>query len=114
MTLLSCGGAPDWWESARFLRLFWAWAGSGKVALSRPIHQRVTLAVSLLRQVGPSSKIIMKPSNLRLSRPIYLFLIVILTELILVIGALLILLPTGFLDELPLGIFGLLLLFKTI
>ena len=56
----------------------------------------------------------MKTSNLRLSRPIYLVLIVILTELILVIGALLILLPTGFLHELPLGIFGFLLLFKTI
>jgi hypothetical protein len=38
--------APDWWESARFKQFASLEVGSGKVALSRPIHQRVTLAVS--------------------------------------------------------------------
>jgi len=40
--------APDWWESARFQVVSWLEVGSGKVALSRPAHQRVTQAVGLL------------------------------------------------------------------
>jgi len=40
--------APDWWESARFQAGFWLEVGSGKAALSRPAHQRVTPTVSLL------------------------------------------------------------------
>ena len=39
--------APDWWESARFQEVSWLQAGSGKAALSRPAHQRVTQAVRL-------------------------------------------------------------------
>jgi len=37
--------APDWWDSPRFQAVFWLEAGSGKAALSRPAHQRVTQAV---------------------------------------------------------------------
>ncbi len=53
-------------------------------------------------------------SRLRLSRPVYFVIVVVITELILVIGAVLILLPTGFLSQLPLEVFGFILLFKTI
>ena len=38
--------APDWWESARFQGLCVAWSWSGKVALSRTTHQRITRAVN--------------------------------------------------------------------
>ena len=37
--------APDWWESPRFQAFAWLQAGSDKTAISRPAHQRVTLAV---------------------------------------------------------------------
>ena len=39
--------APDWWESARFQAFAWLEVGSGKMALSRPAHQRVTHTVRL-------------------------------------------------------------------
>lgn len=51
---------------------------------------------------------------MRLPRPLYYVLITAVTELILVSGAVLILLPTGFLKQLPLGVFGFLLIYKTI
>ena len=38
--------APDGWESPRFQAVFLAQAGSGKTALPRPAHPRVTLTVS--------------------------------------------------------------------
>ncbi|MBI3739961.1 MAG: hypothetical protein HY258_13015 [Chloroflexi bacterium] len=56
----------------------------------------------------------MRSSRLRLARPIYFVIVVVITELVLVIGAVLILLPTGFLSRLPLAVFGFVLLFKTI
>jgi hypothetical protein len=37
--------APDWWESAHFQAVSWLEAGSVKVALPRPTHQRVTPTV---------------------------------------------------------------------
>jgi hypothetical protein len=40
--------APDWWESARFQAVSWLEVGSGKMAFSRPAHQRVTPAVGTL------------------------------------------------------------------
>jgi hypothetical protein len=33
--------APDWWESRVFKRFAWLEAGSVKVGLSRPAHQRI-------------------------------------------------------------------------
>jgi hypothetical protein len=38
--------APDGWESARFLAVFWLGVGSVKAASSRPAHPRVTHTVS--------------------------------------------------------------------
>ena len=49
-----------------------------------------------------------------LPRPLYYLLITTITELILVSGAIIILLPTGFLRQLPLAVFGFLLVYKTI
>jgi len=37
--------APDWWDSARFQAVWRLEVGSGKMALSRPAHQRVTPTV---------------------------------------------------------------------
>ena len=51
---------------------------------------------------------------MRLPRPLYYLLITTITELILVSGAVLILLPTGFLRQLPLGVLGFLLVYKTL
>jgi len=51
---------------------------------------------------------------MRLPRPLYYLLITTTTELALVSGAVLILLPTGFLKNLPLGVLGFLLVYKTI
>lgn len=51
---------------------------------------------------------------MRLPRLLYYLLITTLTELILVSGAVLILLPTGFLKQLPLGILAALLVYKTL
>lgn len=51
---------------------------------------------------------------MRLPRLLYYVLITSLTELILVSGAVLILLPTGFLKQLPLGILAALLVYKTL
>ena len=51
---------------------------------------------------------------MRLPRPLYYFLITTVTELILVSGAVLILFPTGFLKQLPLGVLAFLLIYKTI
>ena len=51
---------------------------------------------------------------MHLPRSLYYFLITSTTELLLVSGAVLILLPTGFLKELPLDILGFLLIYKTI
>jgi hypothetical protein len=42
--------APDGWESPRFGAGCWLEAGSGKVALSRPAHPRVTQTVRRLSQ----------------------------------------------------------------
>lgn len=51
---------------------------------------------------------------MRLPRPLYYLLITTITELILVSGAVLILLPTGFLKDLPLDVLSFLLIYKTI
>jgi hypothetical protein len=51
---------------------------------------------------------------MHLPRPLYYVLITTITELILVSGAILILLPTGFLKQLPLGVLGFFLIYKTI
>jgi len=48
--------APDWWESPRFQAVYWLGVGSGKVAISRPAHQRVTPVVSPLRSVMTRQK----------------------------------------------------------
>src|SRR5574341_1226495 len=56
----------------------------------------------------------MNQITMRLPRPLYYFLITTVTELILVSGAVLILLPTGFLKQLPLGVLAFLLIYKTI
>ena len=56
----------------------------------------------------------MTSSTFRLPRPIYFVILVLITELILVIGAVLILLPTGFLGQLSLNVFGFLLFLKTV
>ena len=52
-------GAPDWWDSARFQAVCVVQVGSVKVVLSRPAHQRVTLAVrphDFFLEVGPRAK----------------------------------------------------------
>jgi len=56
----------------------------------------------------------MKQSTFHLPRSLYFVLVTTSTELILVSGALLVLLPTGFLKQLPLGVIGFLLIYKTI
>jgi hypothetical protein len=56
----------------------------------------------------------MKQPTRYLPRPLYYLLITTITELILVSGAVIILLPTGFLRQLPLGVLGFLLVYKTI
>jgi hypothetical protein len=56
----------------------------------------------------------MRQPTIRLPRPLYYVLITTITELILVSGAVLILLPTGFLEQLPLRVLGFLLIYKTI
>jgi hypothetical protein len=56
----------------------------------------------------------MTGSTSRLPRPIYFVIMVLITELLLVIGAMLILLPTGFLSRLPWEVLGFLLIFKTV
>ena len=52
--------------------------------------------------------------TIRIPQPLYFFIVIVITELILVSGALLILLPTGFLKQLPLDIFGYVIIYKTI
>jgi len=56
----------------------------------------------------------MKQSTMSLPRPLYYILITTITELILVSGSVLILLPTGFLKQLPLGVLGFLFAYKTV
>ena len=40
--------APDWWNSPLFQAVSWLKVGPAITALSRPTHQRVTLAVGWL------------------------------------------------------------------
>ena len=56
----------------------------------------------------------MNRSTIRMPHSLYYLIIMVSTELILVSGAVIILLPTGFLKQLPLGVLGFLLAYKII